>query len=135
MLKSFLQWLAFTLAGFGSLGSGYHLYLKEHPSRIVVVLDSSFPMQPDMARMRTALDEIGSRRYTEFSLYTEKGMVHGWRPELTADNVTFYAPRDWSQLSSLQNDAGISEANETILITNDPAVRKLSGDWTVMHLR
>jgi hypothetical protein len=135
MLKSFLQWLAFTLAGFGSLSGGYHLYLEQNPSRVLVVLDSSFPMQPDQAQTRAVLSEIGSRRYTQFSLYTEKGIVHSWRPELSADNVTFYAPRDWSQLSSLENNIEFSEANETILITNETAAANQPIDWIVVHLK
>lgn len=135
MPKSFLQWLAFTLAGFGSLGGGYHLYLEQNPSRVLVVLDSSFPMQPDQAQTRDVLSEIGSRRYTQFSLYTEKGIVHSWRSGLSADNVTFYAPRDWSRLSSLENNIEFSEANETILITNDTAAANQPIDWIVMHLK
>ncbi|HKJ62000.1 MAG TPA: hypothetical protein VKA94_08390 [Hyphomicrobiales bacterium] len=135
MLKPFLQWLAFTLVGFGSLSGGYHLYLKQHPSHVVVVLDSSFSMQRDLAQIRAALDEISNRRYADFSLYTEKGIVHGWRPRLSADNVTFYAPRDWSRLSSLGNNAEFSKANETILITNDPAAPNPPLDWIIVHLK
>lgn len=135
MLKPFLQWLAFTLGGFGSLGGGYHLYLQQHSLHVVVVLDSSFSMQRDLPQIRAALDEISNRRYAKFSLYTEKGIVHSWRPRLSADNVTFYAPRDWSRLSSLGNNAEFSEANETILITNDPEAPNPPLDWTVVHLR
>jgi hypothetical protein len=136
MLKSFLQWLAFTVAGFGSLSGVYHLYLQENPSRVVVVLDSSFPMQPDQAQAIAILNEIGSRRYTEFSLYTEKGKVHSWLPQLgVPDSLRFYAPRDWSQLSSLENNPEFSAANETILITNDPAAANQRTDWSVVHLK
>jgi hypothetical protein len=134
MLKPFLQWLAFTLGGFGSLGGGYHLYLTQHSSHVVVVLDSSFSMQRDLPQIRAALDEISDRRYAKFSLYTEKGIVHSWRPRLSADNVTFYAPRDWSRLSSLRSNAEFSQANDTILITNDPAAPNPPSDWTVVHL-
>ena len=133
MLKPFLQWLAFTLAGFGALGGGYHLYLTQNPTRVLVVLDSSFPMQSDLARIRGLLKEIGDKRYADFSLYTEKGIVHGWRARLNADNFTFYAPRDWSRLSSLQNNSEFSEATHTILITNDLAYSKPPDNWIVVH--
>ena len=135
MLKPFLQWLAFTLAGFGALGGGYHLYLTQNPARVLVVLDSSFPMQSDLARIRGLLNEIGDTRYADFSLYTEKGIVHSWRPKLNADNFTFYAPRDWSRLSSLQSNREFSEATNTILITNDLAYSKQPDNWTVVHPR
>jgi len=133
MLKPFLQWLAFTLAGFGALGGGYHLYLTQNPTRVLVVLDSSFPMQSDLDKIRGLLNEIGDKRYTEFSLYTEKGIVHSWRARLNADNFTFYAPRDWSRLSSLQNNREFSEATHTILITNDLAYSKPPDNWIVVH--
>jgi hypothetical protein len=134
MLKSFFQWLAFTLAGFGSLSGGYHFYLKEYPSRVLVVVDTSYPMKPDEAQVRAVLDEIDNRRYTEFSLYTEKAKVHGWLPQLTLGNVTYYAPRDWSQLTGLKANPEFSEASDTILITNDPADPKQPGGWKVMRL-
>lgn len=133
MLKPFLQWLGFTLAGFGSLGGGYHVYLTENPARVLVVLDSSFPMQSDRAGAMVLLKEIGERHYTEFSLYTEKGIVHSWRTRLMPGNVTFYAPRDWQQLSSLQKNREFADATRTILITNDPAYSKQSDDWIVMY--
>jgi hypothetical protein len=102
---------------------------------LVVVLDSSYPMRADLARVRAVLNQIGSRRYTEYSLYTEKAIVHGWLPNLAADNVTFYAPRDWSRLTSLEKNPEFSEASNTILITNDPAPPNGSGDWSVIHLK
>ena len=134
MLKPFLQWLAFTLAGFGSLSGVYHLYLEQYPSRVLVVLDSSFPMQSDLAQARAVLNEIGNRRYTEFSLYTEKDIVHSWHPQLTADSVKFYAPRDWSRLASIEGNPEFSGASDIILITNDPAPSQ-PGNWTVVHLK
>lgn len=134
MLKPFLQWLAMTVAGFGALGGGTHLYLAEHPARILVVVDTSFPMQPSWPALGAALDEIHARRYSEFSLYTEKGPVHGWQPGLSLRAISPYAPRDWSKLADIGRGKEFSEASEVILITNDPAFSGAPGDWSIKRL-
>jgi hypothetical protein len=134
MLRSFLQWLAVTLASFGALGGGYHLYLTQHPAHILVVVDSSFPMQRSWPQVTAALNEIRGRPYTEFSLYTEKGVVHGWQSGLTLRTVAPYAPRDWSKLADIRRAKEFGEATEVILITNDPAFLGAPGDWDIKRL-
>lgn len=134
MLKPFVQWLAMTVAGFGALGGGYHLYLAEHPARILVVVDTSYPMEPSWSKLGAALDEIHGRRYSEFSLYTEKGPVHGWQPGLSLRSVSPYAPRDWSKLADIGRAKEFGEASEVILITNDPSVSGVPGDWSIKRL-
>ena len=71
-MKTFLVWLVIAVASFASLGGGYHLYLSEHPRRILVVLDTSYAMQADWRAIPHVLEPISARVYTEFSLYTEK---------------------------------------------------------------
>jgi hypothetical protein len=134
MLKPFLVWLAITLGGFGALGGSYHLYLAGHPARILVVVDTSFPMQPAWSKVAAALNEIRDRPYTEFSLYTEKGVVHGWQPSLSVRTVAPYAPRDWSKLADIGRAKEFGEATEVILITNDPAFSGVPGGWAIKRL-
>jgi hypothetical protein len=134
MLKRFLLWLAVTMTGFGALGGGYHFYLAEHPARILVVVDSSFPMQPSWSKVSSALDEIRERPYTEFSLYTEKGIVHGWQRGLFLRTTTPYAPRDWSKLTEIRQAKEFGEATEVVLITNDSAYSGAPGGWSVKRL-
>ena len=134
MLKPFLQWLAITVAGFGALGGGTHAYLSAHPARILVVLDTSFPMQASWPQAMAALQAVRERPYAEFSLYTEKGVLHRWQPTLALQNITPYAPRDWSKLDAIRNSRESAEATEVIVITNDKTDAGLPGGWDVQRL-
>jgi hypothetical protein len=134
MLKPFLQWLAIAVASFGALGGGTHAYLSAHPERIVVVLDTSFPMQASWAEASAAIQALRERPYTEFSLYTEKGIVHGWQPTLALRSIMPYAPRDWSKLDIVRGSREVGEATEVILITNDKAYAGAPSGWEVRRL-
>jgi hypothetical protein len=134
MLKPFLQWLTIAVASFGALGGGTHAYLSAHPTRIVVVLDTSFPMQSSWADASAALQALRDRPYSEFSLYTEKGIVHGWQPTLALRSITPYAPRDWSKLDAVRGSREVAEATKVILITNDKTYAGAPGGWDVQRL-
>jgi hypothetical protein len=134
MLKPFLQWLAITVAGFGALGGGTHAYFSAHPARILVVLDTSFPMQASWPQAMAALQGMREWPYAEFSLYTEKGVVHGWQPTLALRSITPYAPRDWSKLDTIRNSPEVAEATEVILITNDKGNAAAPRGWAVQRL-
>jgi hypothetical protein len=135
MLKPFLQWLAITVTGFGALSGGYHTWLTQHPTRVLVVLDTSFPMQSSWPEASAALQQLRQRPYTEFSLYTEKAEVHGWQPGLNLrSNIMPYAPRDWSKLDAIRNSPEAADADEVILITNDKTYGGVPSGWKVERL-
>ena len=133
MLKPFLQWLAITVAGFGALGGGTHAYLSANPTRILVVLDTSYPMNSSWPEATATLQALRERPYSEFSLYTEKARVHDWQPGLALGNISPYAPRDWSRLDAVRGSREAAEATEIILITNDKNAGAPSG-WQVQHV-
>ncbi len=66
----------------------------------------------------SSLDDIDDRRYTEFSLHTEKKQVHDWRSALRAGDLVAYASRDFSRLQDLQIGLDVSETNEFVFVTN-----------------
>lgn len=84
-------------------------------------------MQPAWSKATAALNEIRERPYTEFSLYTEKGVVHGWQLALSLRTIAPYAPRDWSKLADIGRAKEFDEATEVILITNDPVFFRHTG--------
>lgn len=131
-MKAFAIWLAMTLIAFLGLSGGYHVALTVDPHKVLVVVDSSFAMRPDWHRVRGILNRIEDRRYAQFSLATEKGPVHGYRPRLDSSRLTPYAPRDFSRLPHALPEA--ANASEIILITNAPARQTDSFDgWTVIR--
>lgn len=135
-MRALAIWLAIAAAGHGALAAGYHLYLTSSPRRLAVVLDSSFPMRPVWSQVEGALDRLGERRYTVFSLFTEKSRVHGWSPRFRPGRVTPYAPRDFAGLAALAATGELAEADEVVMITNatDAETGAPSG-WRVERLR
>ncbi len=116
-LKPFAIWLALTLVVFGIFGTVYHLYRSANPTKVLVVVDSSFPMDAAWDRVPDELDQIGDKRYAEFSLVTEKERIHSWSSTLepgTVEKVDPYAPRNWDGLDYPE----IEEAEEIYLLTN-----------------
>ncbi|MDX1431647.1 MAG: hypothetical protein R3286_04285 [Gammaproteobacteria bacterium] len=120
-MKPFALWLCLALAGFGALGGGYHLYLSEHPRRILVAVDASYPMRSAWPAVRAALGRIEQRPYATFSLYTEKGKVHGWADRLSAGKLQPYAPRNLAGLPTGAGAPELEQASERVLVTNAPA--------------
>ncbi len=133
-MRSFALWLAGTLTAFGLLGGGYHLALSEDPHRVVVVLDSSYPMEPAWRRVPQALARLSQRRYTQFALLTEKSRVHGWQPRLRLGRVAPYAPRDFTKLADPDSFPEIAAAAEVYLVTNAPEAETAAlGGWRVIR--
>ncbi len=133
-MKSFFLWLALTLGAFGSLGGGYHLALESAPRRVLVIVDSSFAMKPVWHRISPLLRDLSKLKYSEFSLVTEKGGVHGWASRLSPGKLAPYAPRDFAALEGGGRFPEIGEASEVYLITNAPpgATADL-GAWTIVR--
>ena len=134
-MKPYLVWLAIALVSFGGLGGGYHAYLEAHPRKVLVVVDASFAMQPAWTRVGLALSQLEDRRYTSFSLFTEKGKVHGWSARLHPGKISPYAPRDFSRLVNGPQPPEIAEATERVLITNaSGADLEPFDDWVIIHV-
>lgn len=133
-MKPFLAWFAITVVAFGSLGGGYHVYLSEHPRRVLVVLDASYPMQADWRDLPAVLEPIAGQPYTEYSLYTEKSKVHGWKSDVSYERVNPFAPRDLTKLDELRRQPEFEEADRIIFITN-AGTSELArlGDWELVR--
>lgn len=134
-MKPFSFWLAITLIVFGTFSGGYHLYLTQNPRKVMVAVDSSFPMQSVWHQVSRVLKIIGDKRYAEFSLVTEKNRIHSWSSKLKLGNVSPYAPRNFSKLVSKGNLPEIDEATETYFITNaDASQTEKFGGWEIIYL-
>ena len=134
-MKPFSIWLAITLFVFGMFGGSYHFYLTENPRRVLVVVDSSFHMKSAWQQMSGVLKNLGSLRYAEFSLITEKNSVHGWSPRLNLGKVSPYAPRSFSKLEGKGNYPAIEEAGEIFFLTNaDASMTEGFSGWHIIRL-
>ena len=125
-------WFGIAALAYGALFGAYHAYLSAKPHRIVVVIDASYDMGPAWPRIDGLLDAIQSRRYAEFSLFTNKNLVHGWSAHFSPGPVKPYGPRDFTRLAELRAAPQFEAASEIILITN-AADADISAydDWTI----
>lgn len=133
-MKPLALWLALALASFGALGGGYHLYLERNPRLVLIAVDASYPMQSVWPQVRATLAEIERRPYARFSLYTEKGKVHGWETRIGAGKIQPYAPRALGALPAGRGAPELDEASERVLVTNAPdSELGAFDDWRVVR--
>ena len=132
-MKALLIWLGAAIIVLAGVAFGYHVFRENNPDRVLVVVDSSFPMHDAWNDVRARLDDIDDRRYSEFALITEKRRVHGWSSTLDLDGVEPYAPRDFSELEKPDVYPEVEDASEIIFITNANASETKGFDgWKVV---
>ena len=104
--------------------------LVRETDRVLVVVDSSFPMTEVWNRVPAELDEIDDQRYSEFALATEKSLVHSWSQELRLGAVTAFAPCDFDEITTYTE---VADADELILITTSTSCStEAFSDWTII---
>lgn len=130
-MKAFTFWLLATLLGYGALGGGYHHQLSSNPQKIVVIVDSSFAMKDRWGDIPALLDSLDDKKYSTFSLVTEKRILHGWDDALKWTTLTAYAPRDFSRATEFRP---VKEADKVYLITNaGPEELRDVPNWEVVR--
>ena len=97
-MKQFLLWCAVFLGLYGVLSSAYHLYLTRYPRRVLVAVDTSFPMQAAWSQVPGTLAILQAQRYTLFGLITDKVRIHPWQSRLELGHLQPYAPRALAQM-------------------------------------
>ena len=118
-MKRSLAWLLLTAALFMGIAIPYHLFLKAHPRRIAVAVDTSFDMQSAQAGVRRALEKLGGERYAEFALLTDKVKVHGWQETLEAPkDLTFYGPRDLAAFGDAAKYPELAQSDSVVVVTS-----------------
>lgn len=133
-MKTMAVWLLITLGAFAALAGGYHVALEQSPRKVLVVVDSSFPMSARWSRVAGLLDRLDDQPYTRFGLITEKSRVRDWATSLRLGQLQPYAPRDLEKLRSGAAFPEIAAADEVVFITNAPdsALSEFSG-WTILR--
>ena len=128
-MKPLSVWLATAFVIFGTFCGAYHAYLTHSPRRVLVVVDTSFSMRPVWRQVPAELEDLNRRRYTQFSLVTEKKRIHGWSPKLELGSVSPFAPRNFSKLENEDRYREFKEATEIHLITgaDDASTKRFTG--------
>lgn len=117
--KAFAIWIGAAIVAFSAHSAGLRYHLLEHPRKVLIVVDASFPMTQDWGRAAETVRALAGRKNQVYAVATEKALVHGWagRPDL--GGTVPYAPRNLENLSGrLPKEA--AEADEIVLVTNAP---------------
>jgi hypothetical protein len=132
-MKPLAIWLAGFALLFGSYGGISHAIRSNDPQRVLVVVDSSFPMTDVWDQVAAELDRIDDRRYAEFSLATEKRSIHSWANKLTLGAIDPFAPCGFDEIVAYP---AVTEADEVLLITTEGSCERtaLPSDWSVVEL-
>jgi hypothetical protein len=117
-MKQFLLWCAVFLGLYGVLSSTYHLYLTRHPRRVLVAVDTSFPMQAVWSQVPDTLATIQEQRYSLFSLITDKARIHPWQSKLELGHLQPYAPRALAQMLDHHRYPEMAVADQIYVVTN-----------------
>jgi len=136
-MKQFLLWCAVFCGLYGVLSSAYHLHLTRHPRRVLVAVDTSFPMQAVWSQVPDTLAAIQAQRYTLFSLITDKARVHPWQPRLELGHLQPYAPRTLAQMLDRHRYPEMAVADQIYVVTNASNSAALAEDkrWHMVQLQ
>ena len=136
-MKQFLLWCAVFCGLYGVLSSAYHLHLTRHPRRVLVAVDTSFPMQAVWSQVPDTLAAIQAQRYTLFSLVTDKARIHPWQPRLELGHLQPYAPRTLAQMLDLHRYPEMAVADQIYVVTNAINSAALAADkrWHIVQLQ
>ena len=138
-MKPIVAWFVIAIASYAGLAGGYHAHLDANPRRVVVVVDSSNPMRGMLPRVDAVLDQLATRRYHEFALFTDRSRIHTWATRFSPGRISPYGPRERAgfeaRLEALRAKAELAEADEIVLITNAQSdVTGGLGGWTIHRL-
>jgi len=136
-MKQFLLWCVLFLGLYGVLSSTYHLYLTRHPRKVLVAVDTSFPMQAVWSQVPDTLAAIQAQRYTLFSLITDKARIHPWQSRLELGHLQPYAPRSLAQMLDPHRYPEMAAADQIYVVTNAANSTTLAADkrWHIVQLQ
>jgi hypothetical protein len=136
-MKQFLLWWVVFLGLYGVLSSTYHLYLTRHPRRVLVAVDTSFPMQAVWSQVPDTLAALQGQRYTLFGLITDKARIHTWQSRLELGYLQPYAPRALAQMLDSHRYPEMAVADQIYVLTNAANSAVLAEDkrWHIVQLQ
>ena len=136
-MKQFLLWCAVFFGLYGVLSSSYHLHLTRHPRKVLVAVDTSFPMQAVWSQVPDTLTALEAQRYTLFSLITDKARIHPWQSRLELGHLQPYAPRAIAQMLDQHRYTEMAAADQVYVVTNavNSAVLAADKHWHIVQLQ
>ena len=136
-MKPFLLWCAVFFGLYGVLSSVYHLHLTRYPRKVLVAVDTSFPMQAVWSQVPDTLAALQAQRYTLFGLITDKARIHPWQSRLELGHLQPYAPRALAQMLDQHRYPEMAAADQIYVVTNATNSTGLVEDkrWHIVQLQ
>ena len=136
-MKQFLLWCVVFFGLYGVLSGAYHLHLTRHPRRVLVAVDTSFPMQAVWSQVPDTLAALQAQRYTLFGLITDKARIHPWQSRLELGHLQPYAPRALAQMLDQHRYPELAAADQVYVVTNAANSAALAEDkrWHIVQLQ
>jgi hypothetical protein len=136
-MKPFLVWCVVFFGLYGVLSGVYHLHLTRHPRKVLVAVDTSFPMQAVWSQVPDTLATLQAQRYTLFGLITDKARIHPWQSGLELGHLQPYAPRVLAQMLDRHRYPEIAVADQIYVVTNAANGTALAADkrWHIVQLQ
>jgi hypothetical protein len=132
-MKAFAIWLVVMVVMFGGFAFAYDSVRSGDPDQVLVVVDTSFPMQADWDKVGPTLDRLDNEGYSEFALAIDAELVHGWSDQLKLGDVRVFAPRHLDDLLVPGALPEIDEATRLVIVTNaDPAELEGLDEWEIV---
>ncbi len=135
-MKPFAIWLVIALILFGGLSGFTHYRMMKNPEKILVAVDTSYPMKDAWHNLPEILKKLEKKPYSVFCLVSEKHIIRGWSDRLDIGKITPYAPRDFSKLIGKDHYPEIDKADKKILITTAlPGETENFRGWEIIRIQ
>jgi len=120
LIKVFLLWLVIFCILFGGIALFSHNHFSRNPRKIVIAIDTSVEMKSEENEVFDTIRRIGERRYSEFSIISDKSIIEEWGPlpNNYSTSITYYGPRDLEKLVDAVRYPRLSDADEIVFVTN-----------------
>lgn len=128
-MRALAVWLPLFAVVFGGYAWLTDRELSGDPEQVLVIVDSSFGMEPYWRQVDAELATIDGERYTEYALATEKDSVHGFQDEVgDLGDITPFAPCEAEDALAL---AEAEQADRVVLVTTGGSCLDTSapGSW------
>jgi len=137
-MKKFFIWLSAFLIVNASLIVATHFYMLSNPNKILFAIDTSYNMKSVWNKVLKELDRYNNKRYTKYSLITDKILIHSWEDNLLVDkisNLKVYGPREIEQFYDSNKYKELKEANVIYIITNDNNVKAKNKKYKIIIIK
>lgn len=134
-MKTLALWAAICVGAFGAAAGGAHAWLSGSPTRVAIIIDSSFAMRDELPRAQALAKRIAkTTRYAEFALFSPRARLHDFSRQVDAARLKAFGPRQLDKLADTAALEAARAADRIYLITNagSSELASVPSGWTIL---